>query len=97
MLLDEVFDGLDPQKKEICKTLFLEYMAESECSVIISSHSLSELANLCDHVGLINGKKMSLDCSIDDIPEENKKFRLLLSQPVSKGAFEALPLKELEV
>lgn len=97
MLLDEVFDGLDPQKKEICKTLFLEYMAESECSVIISSHSLSELANLCDHVGLINGKKMSLDCSIDDIPEENKKFRILLSQSVSKGAFEAMPVRELEV
>lgn len=97
MLLDEVFDGLDPQKKEICKTLFLEYMAESECSVIISSHSLSELANLCDHVGLINGKKMSLDCDVDDIPHNNKKYRLLLSQPVKKEVFESLPIKSLEI
>lgn len=97
MLLDEVFDGLDPQKKELCKTLFLEYMAESECSVIISSHSLSELANLCDHIGLINGKKMSLDCSIDDIPDNNKKYRLLLSQPIKREVFEALPLKSLEI
>ncbi len=97
MLLDEVFDGLDPQKKEICKTLFLEYMAESECSVVISSHSLSELANLCDHVGLINGKKMSLNCSVDDIPVNNKKYRILLSQPVNKRAFEAMPVKDLEV
>ncbi|MBQ8228310.1 MAG: ABC transporter ATP-binding protein [Clostridia bacterium] len=97
MLLDEVFDGLDPQKKEICKTLFLEYMAESECSVIISSHSLSELANLCDHVGLINGKRMSLDCSVDDIPHNNKKYRLLLSQPVKKEVFESLPIKSLEI
>ncbi len=97
MLLDEVFDGLDPQKKEICKNLFLEYMAESGCSVIVSSHSLGELSNLCDHVGLINGKKMSIDCSIDDIPENNKKFRVIFSQPIDKEALEKLPVSNLEI
>lgn len=97
MLLDEVFDGLDPQKKEICKNLFLEYMAESGCSVIISSHSLAELSNLCDRVGLINGKKLSMDCCIDDIPINNKKIRVAFSQPVPQETLEKLPVKNLTV
>lgn len=97
MLLDEVFDGLDPQKREITKNLFLEYIADTDCSVIISSHSLSELSNLCDHIGLINGKKLVIDCCIDDIPVMNKKFRILFSQPIPKEKLEALPIKELKV
>ncbi len=97
MLLDEVFDGLDPQKKEICRNLFLEYIAESECSVIISSHSLGDLANLCDHVGLINGKKLTVNCCVDDIAVMNKKFRVLFSQNIPKERLEVLPVKNLQV
>lgn len=97
MLLDEVFDGLDPQKRELTKNLFLEYIADTDCSVIISSHSLAELSNLCDHIGLINGKKLVIDCCIDDIPVMNKKFRILFSQQVPKEKLEALPVKELRV
>lgn len=97
MLLDEVFDGLDPQKRELTKNLFLEYIADTKCSVIISSHSLAELSNLCDHIGLINGKKLVIDCCIDDIPVMNKKFRILFSQPVAKETLEKLPVKELRM
>lgn len=97
MLLDEVFDGLDPQKKEICRNLFLEYIADSKCSVIISSHSLGDLANLCDHVGLINGKKLTVNCCVDDIALMNKKFRVLFSQSIPKERLEVLPVKNLQV
>ena len=97
MLLDEVFDGLDPQKRELTKNLFLEYIADTNCSVIISSHSLAELSNLCDHIGLINGKKLVIDCCIDDIPVMNKKFRILFSQQITKETLEKLPVKELRV
>ncbi len=97
MLMDEVFDGLDPQKKEICKNLFLEYMAESECSIIISSHSLTDLGNLCDRIGLINGKKLSIDCSIDDIPEFNKKYKVSFCENVSEEKLSCLPLTSLKM
>lgn len=97
MLLDEVFDGLDPQKKETCKNLFLEYIAESNCSIIISSHSLSDLSGICDHVGLVNGKRLSFSCSIDDIPTVNRKFQIIFSAPVKKEVLAALPVKKLQV
>lgn len=96
MLLDEVFDGLDPQKREVCKRLFLEYIAESDCSVLISSHNLAELADLCDHVGLINGKKLTMDCCVDDISAENKRYRVILRENADADAFSSLPVKHLK-
>ena len=97
MLLDEVFDGIDPQKKETCKNLFLEYIAESKCSIIISSHSLGDLGGICDHVGLVNGKRLSFSCSIDDIPAVNRKFQIIFSAPVKKEVLASLPVKKLQV
>lgn len=97
MLLDETFDGLDPQKKEMTKKLFLEYMAEGYCSLIISSHNLSELANLCDHVGLINGKHLTLDCSVDEISDNYRKYRLIFDRDITEKEFNDIKYKSLDI
>lgn len=97
MLLDETFDGLDPQKKEITKKLFVEYVAESDCSLIISSHNLSELSDLCDHVGLINGKKLTMDCSVYDISQNYSKFRLIFDREISENDFKDIKYKSLDI
>ncbi len=97
MLLDETFDGLDPQKKEVTKKLFVEYVAESECSLIISSHNLSELSDLCDNVGLINGKHLTMNCSVYDISQNYSKFRLIFDRDVTESDFNALEYKSLEI
>lgn len=97
MLLDEVFDGIDPKKRDMCKNLFLEYILDTDCSMIISSHSLSELSNLCDHVGLINGKKLSIDCATDDIPLFNKRFRVVFSESPNRHLLSALPMKNIKI
>ncbi len=97
MLLDETFDGLDPQKKEITKKLFIEYVAESECSLIISSHNLSELSDLCDNVGLINGKKLTMDCSVYDISANYSKFRLIFDRDITVDDFKDIQYKSLDI
>lgn len=97
MLLDETFDGLDPQKKEITKKLFVEYVAESECSLIISSHNLSELSDLCDNVGLINGKHLTMDCSVYDISQNYSKFRLIFDRDITENDFKGIGYKSLEI
>ena len=97
MLLDETFDGLDPQKKEITKKLFVEYMAESECSLLISSHNLSELSDLCDHVGLINGKHLTMDCSVYDISKNYSKVRLVFADEVEASLFKDIQYKSLDI
>ncbi len=95
MLLDETFDGLDPQKKEVTKKLFIEYMAEGFCSLIISSHNLSELSNLCDHVGLINGKRLTMDCSVDGISDNYRKYRLIFDRDITDDDFKNVNYKSI--
>ncbi len=97
LLLDETFDGLDPQKKDITKKLFMEYIAESECSMVISSHNLSELSELCDHVGLLNGKHLTMDCSVYDISQNYSKIRLIFDRPIQESDFKAIHYKHIEL
>ncbi len=97
LLLDETFDGLDPQKKEITKKLFIEYIAENEASLIISSHNLSELSNLCDHVGLINGKRLTMDCSVYDISQNYSKVRVIFDREISESDFSQIKYKSIDI
>ncbi len=97
LLLDEVFDGLDPQKKEFFRQIILEYIIESPCSVIVSSHSIADLSGLCDRIGLLNGKSIAFDCVVDDIPLYNKNYRILLSDTASKDVLSRLPVRSLKI
>ena len=93
LLLDETFDGLDPQKKDLTKKLFLEYIAENEASLIISSHNLYELSNLCDRVGLINGKRLTMDCSVDEVSRNYSKIRIIFDRDVTEDEFKDIQYK----
>lgn len=87
LLLDESFDGLDPAKRNLMNKMLVEYVAEKGCSVIVSSHNLHELVDICDHIALINGKKIVLDCCVDDISESRCKFRLVFNDEKTKEDF----------
>lgn len=93
ILLDESFDGLDPAKRNLTKKLLLDYMAEKECSVIISSHNLHELADMCDHIALINGQKIAINCAVDDMNGSRCKFRIVYDKNVDRNVFNGIDLK----
>lgn len=93
LILDECFDGIDPQKRNLCKNIFIEYMAESGCSIIMSSHNLQEVADLCDRVALINGKTLTMDVCVDDISSAYTKYRLLFSTEIDESAFDNIDNK----
>ncbi len=97
MLLDEVFDGIDPQKRSFCKNLFLEYMAETGCSMIMSSHNLQEVADLCDRVALINGKRLKMNVSVDDISSAYKKYIMIFTENIDKSMFDGIANKGIKV
>ena len=94
ILFDESFDGLDPQKRSLVNNMIIEYVAETDCSVIISSHNLHELTDICEHIGLINGKKIVLDCSVDDISASRCKFRLIFNEDKTKEDFKDINYKK---
>lgn len=84
MFFDETFDGLDPAKRVLIKNLITEYMHERNASIIVSSHDLHELEGLCDHFGLINGKKLALNSSISELSVNRAKFRLVFPTDVTQ-------------
>lgn len=97
LLLDETFDGLDPQKRDITKKLFVEYIAENEASIVISSHNLTELSNLCDHAGLINGKHLTMDCSVYDISQNYAKYRIIFDRDVTEKDFSNIKYRSIDI
>ncbi len=93
ILLDESFDGLDPAKRNLTKKLLLDYMADKECSILISSHNLHELADMCDHIALMNGKSIAINCAVDDMNGSRCKFRLVYTENIDRNIFKGIEYK----
>lgn len=96
LLLDESFDGLDPAKRSLMNNMLIEYAADRECSIIVSSHNLHELTDICDHIALINGKRIVLDCSVDDISASRCKFRAVFADEKSREDFADFNIKRFD-
>ena len=66
IVLDEIFDGLDPVVRLLIKKLLMELVAENSTTVIIASHNLRELEDVCDHIGLIHNGGVVMEKELDD-------------------------------
>ncbi|MBQ8182373.1 MAG: ABC transporter ATP-binding protein [Clostridia bacterium] len=97
LLIDETFDGLDPQKKEILKKLLLEYINETGASVIIASHDLNEISGVCDHIAIINGKNVILNCAIDDVSDHFRRVNLTFENNITEEAFADINYRKLRI
>lgn len=67
MLMDEAFDGLDPVIRLMIKKLLAEEITNRGITVIITSHNLRELEDLCDQIGLIHKGKLLLQKDLDEL------------------------------
>lgn len=81
LILDEPIDGLDPVMRQKVKNLLFQDVAERELTVIISSHNLREIEDLCDHVGIMHNGKILIEKEIDDIKSDTHKVQLALADP----------------
>jgi ABC-2 type transport system ATP-binding protein len=97
LLLDESFDGIDPQKRNFIKKLFIEYMAETGCSMIMSSHNLQEVSDLCDRVALINGTHLTMDVCVDDVSSAYKKYRIICNEDIDEQSFNNIQNKGVTI
>lgn len=76
MILDEPIDGLDPVMRRNTWKLILNEVALREMTVLISSHNLRELEDVCDHVGIVFGGKVVIEKSLDDVKGNIHKIQL---------------------
>ncbi len=81
LILDEPVDGLDPVMRRQVWSLILSDVAQHETTVLISSHNLRELEDICDHVGIMDHGKMLLERSLADMQGATHKLQLVGEAP----------------
>ena len=80
-ILDEPVDGLDPVMRRQVMSLILSDVAEHGTTVLISSHNLRELEDVCDHVGIMDHGKMLLEKSLADMQGATHKLQIVGEVP----------------
>ena len=81
LILDEPVDGLDPVMRRQVWSVILSDVAQNETTVLISSHNLRELEDICDHVGIMDHGKMLLERSLADMQGATHKLQLVGDAP----------------
>jgi len=76
-LLDEPVDGLDPVMRRQLWSLIMGEVERRQVTVVISSHNLRELEDVCDHVGVIDHGKMLLERALSQLQEDFVKVQIV--------------------
>lgn len=82
LILDEPVDGLDPVMRRQVWSLILDDVASNGTTVLVSSHNLRELEDVCDHVGVMHEGKMLLERSLAQLQENFVKVQLVTEKPL---------------
>lgn len=81
ILFDEIFDGLDPVIRELVKKILIEYVAETNATIVIASHNLRELEGFCDHIGFLHLGGILLEKEIDSASIGVYRVQFVLENP----------------
>lgn len=84
LILDEPVDGLDPVMRRQVWSLILGDVADRNTTVLISSHNLRELEDVCDHVGIMNQGKMLLERPLDQMQDNMVKMQVVFPDGVTE-------------
>ena len=76
LVLDEPVDGLDPVMRRQVWGLLMGDVAEHGTTVLVSSHNLRELEDVCDHVGILSHGKVLLERSLTDLQDNILKLQV---------------------
>lgn len=90
MFFDETFDGLDPVMRNLVKKLICNDVAEYNATVIVTSHSLRELEDICDHLALLHKGGLVLDSDVLELKTSQFKVQIAFKNIFGKSKFEGL-------
>lgn len=82
LLLDEAFDGLDPVMRLNLKRIIANELLNRDMTVIISSHNLRELEDICDRIALLNNHTITIQDEIESIRNQYHKIQLAYTNPI---------------
>ncbi|MDR1668944.1 MAG: ABC transporter ATP-binding protein [Oscillospiraceae bacterium] len=94
LLLDEPVDGLDPVMRRRVWSLVMQDVAERQTTVLISSHNLRELEDVCDHVGIMHRGKLIVERNLADLQGNLTKLQAAFpgdsDKPLPESDYEVL-------
>ncbi len=92
LVLDEPVDGLDPVMRRQVWSLLMGDVAECGTTVLVSSHNLRELEDVCDHVGILSRGKVLLERALSDLQDNIVKMQIVFQEPELPALPEDLPV-----
>jgi len=90
LLLDECFDGLDPLVRLNFKKALIDLLEDKSTTVIISSHNLKELEDICDSFGILDDGQINTYGDLLESKENVRKYQLAFEEEKSREDFAAL-------
>jgi len=92
LFFDETFDGLDPVVRAAVKRIICDEVAANKRTILLTSHSLRELEDLCDELALIHEGKLILESSLDKLNTLLVKVQISLAGEYDENSFEELEI-----
>lgn len=87
MFFDETFDGLDPIVRNLMKKIIAKQMESKMTTIIMTSHNLRELEDICDNLGLLYKGGILFESDIDSLKTNMFKVQISLKQDFSEEDF----------
>ena len=97
MFFDETFDGVDPVIRNYLKKVISDQMSKKETTIIMTSHNLRELEDICDNVGLLYKGGITFESEMDSLKTNMFKIQIAFSDDFSEkdfNKFEVLSFKK---
>jgi len=85
LILDEPTSGLDPVIKRKVLNLLIDEVSSHKTTVLVSSHNLGELEQICDHIGIIYDGKVLLEDSVDNLKKNVRKIQVAFKDAIPEA------------
>ena len=97
LLLDEVFDGLDPMMRLMFQRALAKSVEEKKMTVLISSHNTRELEDICDSFGILDDHCITTSGDIESVRENVHAIQLAFKEEVDPSLFDHLDVLSIRV
>lgn len=97
LLMDEIFDGLDPVMRQLLKKLLAREVSERNITVMIASYNLRELEDVCDHVGLLHQGGVVFEQELDGLKLNLHKLQAVFKPMISMDVFSDLDILKFDM
>ncbi len=88
LIMDEVFDGLDPVVRVRFKKMLINLVATNETTIVVASHNLREVEDICDSVAILEKGKVIQTENIEDMKDKIHKIQIAFKKAVTPDAFD---------